>query len=105
MSIRIIEKIVKIVLAILLFLCLAKMPYGYYILVRFIAFIVFGILAFMTYQKRNQIDIEILLYIALALLFQPFAKVALGRTIWNIVDVIVGVGLVVSLFLKNMNRR
>lgn len=99
------DKIIKIVLAVLLLLCLAKMPYGYYILVRFVAFVVFGILAFMTYQKRNQIDIEILLYIALALLFQPFAKVALGRTLWNVVDVVVGVGLVASLFLKNMNRR
>lgn len=99
------DKIIKIVLAVLLLLCLAKMPYGYYILVRFVAFVVFGILAFMTYQKRNQIDVEILLYIALALLFQPFAKVALGRTLWNVVDVVVGVGLVVSLFLKNMNRR
>lgn len=99
------DKIIKIVLAVLLLLCLAKMPYSYYILVRFVAFVVFGILAFMNYQKRNQIDIEILLYIALALLFQPFAKVALGRTLWNVVDVVVGVGLVASLFLKNMNRQ
>ena len=99
------DKIIKIVLAVLLLLCLAKMPYGYYILVRFVAFVVFGILAFMTYQKRNEIDVEILLYIALALLFQPFAKVALGRTLWNVVDVVVGVGLVAGLFLKNMNRR
>lgn len=94
------DKIIKIVLAVLLLLCLAKMPYGYYILVRFVAFVVFGILAFMTYQKRNQIDIEILLYIALALLFQPFAKVALGRTLWNVVDVVVGVGLLLTLANK-----
>ena len=99
------DKIIKIVLAVLLLLCLAKMPYGYYILVRFVAFVVFGILALMTYQKRNEIDVEILLYIALALLFQPFAKVALGRTLWNVVDVVVGVGLVASLLLKNINRR
>lgn len=99
------DKIIKVVLAVLLLLCLAKMPYGYYTFVRFVSFVVFGILAFTTYQKHNEIDIEILLYIALALLFQPFNKLPLGRTIWNIVDVIVGVGLVVSLFLKNMNRR
>jgi len=29
----------------------------------------------------------------LALLFQPFFKISLGRTLWNIVDVIVGIGL------------
>jgi hypothetical protein len=36
----------------------------------------------------------------LALLFQPFIKIALGRDIWNIVDVIVGIGLIVSLLIK-----
>ena len=98
------DKIIKIVLAVLLLLCLAKMPYGYYILVRFVAFVAFGVLAFITYQERNKIDVAILLYIALALLFQPFAKVALGRTLWNVVDIVVGVGLVVSLFLDNNNK-
>lgn len=99
------DKIIKVVLAALLLLCLAKMPYGYYTFVRFVSFVVFGILAFTTYQRDNKWSVQILLYIALALLFQPFNKLPLGRTIWNIVDVIVGVGLVVSLFLKNMNRR
>ncbi len=94
------DKIIKVVLAVLLLLCLAKMPYGYYVLVRFIAFIGFVILAFVTYQKRNEIDVAILLYIVLALLFQPFAKVALGRTLWNIVDAVVGVGLLLSLANK-----
>lgn len=31
---------------------------------------------------------------ALALLFQPFIKVALGRGIWNVIDVIVSLGLI-----------
>ena len=98
------DKIIKVVLAVLLLLCLAKMPYGYYTLVRFIAFIGFVILAFNAYQRDNKWSVQILLYIALALLFQPFAKVALGRTLWNVVDVVVGVGLVVSLFLDNTNK-
>jgi hypothetical protein len=33
-------------------------------------------------------------FVILALLFQPFFKIALGRTLWNIVDVIVGIGLI-----------
>ena len=41
-----------------------------------------------------------IIYGSLALLFQPFFKIALGRVIWNIVDVIVGIGLLVSLFRK-----
>ncbi|MBQ6064697.1 MAG: hypothetical protein IJK87_13900 [Prevotella sp.] len=36
---------------------------------------------------------------ALALLFQPFVKVALGRMMWNVVDVIVAI-LLIALYLR-----
>ncbi len=39
-----------------------------------------------------------IVYGALALLFQPFFKIALGRELWNIVDLIVGIGLLLSVF-------
>lgn len=93
------EKIIKIGLAVLMFGCLLDMPYGYYQLVRFIALIGFGVLAYQANQQSRQT--EIFIYGALALLFQPFFKIALGRELWNIVDVIVGVGLLVSLAKKN----
>lgn len=38
-----------------------------------------------------------------ALLFQPFVKVALGRTMWNVVDVVVAIGLIV-LYYKERNQ-
>lgn len=93
------EKIIKIGLAVLMFGCLLDMPYGYYQLVRFIALIGFGVLAYQANQRSRQT--EMFIYGALALLFQPFFKIALGRELWNIVDVIVGVGLLVSLAKKN----
>ena len=65
---------VSLALAALLLICLFPMPYGYYTIVRFIAMVVFG---------------------ALALLFQPFVKIVLGRGVWHIVDIIVAVGLVI----------
>jgi len=93
------EKIIKIGLAVLMFGCLLDMPYGYYQLVRFIALIGFGVLAYQANQQSRQT--EMFIYGALALLFQPFFKIALGRELWNIVDVIVGVGLLVSLAKNN----
>ena len=93
------EKIIKIGLAVLMFGCLFDMPYGYYQLVRFIALIGFAVLAYQANQQSRQT--EMFIYGALALLFQPFFKIALGRELWNIVDVIVGVGLLVSLAKKN----
>ncbi len=90
-----ITKIIKIALAISFFICLLQMPYGYFQLVRFSALLGFSILAYLSFQKQR--IVEMIVYIGLALLFQPFAKIALGRETWNIVDVIVGVGLLGSL--------
>jgi hypothetical protein len=73
----------------LLLACLLPMPYGYYVLVRVVATAAF---AFLAYQERgNQM---MWIFVGLALLFQPFEKIALGRTVWNIVDIAVAVFLV-----------
>jgi len=93
------NKSIKIILSILLFLCLADMPYGYYQFVRFAAMVGFGILAFQSAESENKTFV--IVYGALALLFQPFFKIALGRELWNVVDVVVGVGLIVSVFVGN----
>lgn len=81
-----------------MFICLLDMPYGFYQFVRFIALLGFGILAYQASQQKMQT--EMIIYASLALLFQPFVKIALGREIWNIVDVIVGIGLIVNLIFK-----
>ena len=86
------------ILAAVLLLCLAPMPYGYFQLVRFMVTIVFCVMTYCYYMERK----EWLAYTCgtLALLFQPFYKIALGRTIWNIVDVIVAIGLLVLFFYE-----
>ena len=112
---------VYIILSVLLLLCLAPMPYGYYQLVRFIAMTVFGVLAWLFYATRNtpglcapeeqkgyikddsttilsKVSMAIV-WGALALLFQPFFKIALGRIAWNAVDVIVA-GMLIILWLN-----
>ena len=94
---------IKIVLSILFFLCLVDMPYGYYQFVRFAAMVGFGILAFQSTESENKSFL--IIYGALALLFQPFIKIALGRELWNIVDVIVGVGLIISLFIEKQQKK
>ena len=92
------DRLIKIILAILFFLCLADMPYGFYQFVRFVGLVGFGILAYQANEEGRQT--EMIIYGGLALLFQPFFKIALGREIWNIVDVIVGLGLLASIYLR-----
>ncbi|WP_458625985.1 DUF6804 family protein [Winogradskyella sp. PC D3.3] len=78
------------------------MPYGFYQFVRFVALIGFGVLAFKAKEENNKT--EMVIYGALALLFQPFFKIALGREIWNVVDVVVVLGLIFSLFKKKQRE-
>ncbi len=96
------EKAIKIILALMLFACLLDMPYGYYQLVRFTAMGVFGYLAFGSFERQERAAGYV--YALLALLFQPFFKVALGRELWNVVDVVVGVGLIVTMFMNAKQR-
>lgn len=84
--------IIKVIIAVLLLLCLADMPYGFYQLVRFAAAAAFVYLSFDYFKSKK--DGLGFVFAALALLFQPFFKVALGRTIWNLVDIIVAIGLI-----------
>ena len=72
------------------------MPYGFYQFVRFISTFCFIYFAYQPNEQKSKN--EVFVYIALAILFQPFIKIALGRTIWNIVDVVVGIGLILSIF-------
>lgn len=88
---------VYIVLSVLLLLCLAPMPYGYYQLIRFIAAFAFAILAWQNYTTRHTSCL--IVFSALALLFQPFCKIALGRTVWNIVDILVA-GMLIIMWFK-----
>ena len=92
------NNIIKIALAVLFFICLLKVPYGYFQLVRFLALIGFAILAYDANEHEDKT--EMIIYACLALLFQPFFKLSLGREIWNIVDVVVGIGLIASIFRK-----
>ena len=71
------EKIIKILLAVLFFLCLADMPYGFYQFVRFAGLAGFVMLPYQAYIQGRQTDM--IIYGGFALLFQPFFKITLGR--------------------------
>lgn len=89
----------KFVLAVLLLLCLLDMPYGFYILIRYVATVSFGYMAYSYYQE-NKRELAIATGF-LAVLFQPIIKFALGRFVWNVVDVVAAIALVVLVFVES----
>ena len=85
----------KLGLAILFLVCLFNMPYGYYQLVRFLGMVGFAVLAYQNYQKNQT---WFVIWLASALLINPFIKVSLGRSLWNVADVVWAILLVWSIF-------
>ena len=74
------------------------MPYGYYIFVRFVTaviMVIFGV----NFLNDKRIPLAIVAFV-IALMFQPFIKLSLGRTLWNIIDVILAAGLIALPFLR-----
>ena len=94
-------KLIQLILAALLLLCLAPMPYGYYQLVRFVSMVVFAVMAYQFYNEKR--EGWAICFSSLALLFQPFIKIALGRAMWNFVDVVVAIMLIVLWYKERGN--
>ena len=91
-----INRVLYSIIILLMLLCLFDMPYGFFELVRFVAMVIFAFLAYGAYDKGNKNRMVIM--ILLALLFQPFLKIALGRVIWVIVDIIVALYIAYLLY-------
>lgn len=86
--------ITELILAALFLGCLAPLPYGYFQLVRFAALVGFLLLAWGYSQRKEQV--QMIAALVLAALFQPFAALHLGRVLWNILDVVVAIILVLE---------
>ena len=82
----------------LLLLSLIPFPYGVYTIVRLLMMVLGGILAHHYYT--NDYKGLAITFGAIALPFQPFFKLALGRELWMIVDIVVAILLIVLILKK-----
>lgn len=90
--------IIKIVLAVLFLVCLLDMPFGYYQLIRFLGMIGFGLFAFRAYSRKD--NTYFIIWLASVILINPLFKISLGRDIWNIIDVIWALWLLLSIKIE-----
>ena len=66
------------------------------------ATVVFGYMAY-SYYQNNKKEFAVASG-AFAILFQPFVKLALGRCVWNFVDIVVAIGLIITVLLTNQEK-
>lgn len=75
----------------LMILAVIDLPYAYYPLLRFIGLFAFGLAAYLSFQANVKI-IPFLLGL-MAIIFNPFIKIYLGRDLWMVMDIVAGIGL------------
>ena len=96
-------ELVKLIAAIILFICPFDMLYWFYDIVRTLALIGFGFLAFVAFKRKK--NIEAIVFICLAILFQPILKIHLTKAIWIVIDLVVGIWLIISLFTNGKKEK
>jgi uncharacterized membrane protein len=78
-------------------------PYGFFTLLRFVVFASSAYVAWMAYKSQKEKWVWIFGF--LAVLFNPFIVIHLNREIWSVIDFIVGVFIMVSVFVLKLDRK
>lgn len=92
------KNIILVIAAAFLFLALIDgWPYGFFTLLRFVVFASSAYVAYMAYEDQKEKWVWTFGF--LAVLFNPFIVIHLNREIWSVIDLIVGVFMIISVFI------
>lgn len=89
--------------ALLLWALVPVNPYGYYIFLRVVIFTFCAYLA-VTFQKADREQFAVWVCVGLAILYNPFFKLHLGRTLWGISNCL-GVLIFISFYRISEHER
>lgn len=97
------KNVALIVAATILFLALFDgWQYGFFTILRIVVFTMTVYTAWMAYNKQKYQWVWI--FGCIAMLFNPFLPIHFDREIWVVIDSVVGVFLLASIFLFKLER-
>lgn len=82
---------------------LSGLPYGYFTLMRFVVCAVGIYLAYKIY-KENKESLWVWAFGFIAILFNPIIPIYLKRAQWEIIDLIIGIFFIASIFLVKIKK-
>lgn len=91
-------ELASLIMALLLVACLCPLPYGFYTIIRLATAIIAGCWCYRFY-RLNKTALAVIAG-GIVILFQPLIRIALDRTTWNIIDVLLAVVLLILVFGK-----
>ncbi|MTG99177.1 MULTISPECIES: DUF6804 family protein [Myroides] len=95
------EKALKIIVAVLLIFTVFSLPPDLYRFVSLIVMVSLGILAYNSHVNKKLI--EVLTYIVLIVIFQPFYTVTISPILWKSITILAVLYLIGSSFF-NLNK-
>ncbi len=92
----------RLIASVLLFLAVANLPYGYYRFLRIVITLIAGVNAYNSYKKEKHI--LFIVFLGIAILFNPIIPIYLSKDIWIPIDVIAGLFFGVLSFIKMKDK-
>ena len=92
------SKLLRLGAAALLLLAIADLPYGYYTFLRWAIAILSGFVAFQSYE--NDATGMAMVFAIVAILFNPVVPIYFDKDTWIVIDLVVGILLLVSVFIR-----
>lgn len=98
------KNILTLIASGLLFIALFDgLPYGYFTFLRFVVCAVSIYLACKIYEGNKE-SLWVWVFAGIAVLFNPIVIITFERATWTVIDLIVGVFFVLSMFLTKVSK-
>ena len=78
-------------------------PYGFFTMLRFVVFASSAYVAWIAYEAQKEKWVWVFGF--LAVLFNPFIIIHLNRDMWSVIDLIVGMFMIVSVFVLKLGHK
>ena len=98
--------VLPIIIAVILFISIADLPYGFYTVMRIVVPLLSGLYLFFTYMDNEEFSLMLIPNILIVIIWNPIIPVYLDKETWIGIDVIAGiVEIIVAIYAYYVWRR
>lgn len=90
--------LLPLVIATILFISIAELPYGFYTFMRIVVPILSGIYLFFAYMQEEEFSLMLIPNIIIVILWNPVFPIYLDKDTWMVIDFIAGISQIVMAF-------
>lgn len=90
--------ILPLVIATILFISIAELPYGFYTFMRIVVPLLSAIYLFFAYMFKDEFSLMLIPNIIIVILWNPILPIYLDKETWVVIDAIAGISQIVMAF-------